>query len=249
MPADPRPTAPYRPTRHGPFGFSKVVFLSHVHTPEMPIFPGDPTVDFRTAATLQTNGFYLQYVGIGEQSGTHWAAASHFGAGEAHAGELDAADFFHPAAIIDIRDRARSDHDLELSVDDISAFEAISGSIPVGAMVCLRTGFDERWENPPGYLNAGPDGTPHHPGFGSEAVRWLIDQRDIGGLGIDALGIDRGIDGGYSANRTLLRGHRIHLENLTGLRQMPPLGGWIVVGGMRNYRGSGSPATVFGLVP
>jgi hypothetical protein len=31
-----------------------------------------------------------------------------------------------------------------------------------------------------------------------------------------------------------LRGHRIHIENMAGLEQMPRNGGWIVVGGVRN---------------
>ena len=34
-----------------------------------------------------------------------------------------------------------------------------------------------------------------------------------------------------------------------GLEQMPANGSWIVVGGVRSEGGSGSPATVFGLVP
>ena len=30
---------------------------------------------------------------------------------------------------------------------------------------------------------------------------------------------------------------------------MPPAGGWIIIGGIRIRAGSGSPATVFGLIP
>jgi len=70
-----------------------------------------------------------------------------------------------------------------------------------------------------------------------------------GGLGIDTLGVDPGIDEEFKTNTLLLRGHRIHLESMGGLEQMPANGGWIVVGGVRNEGGSGSPATVFGLVP
>ena len=53
----------------------------------------------------------------------------------------------------------------------------------------------------------------------------------------------------YATNRVLLHGHRMHLENLHGLDKLPPAGGWIIVGGTRIARGSGSPATVFGLIP
>ena len=68
-------------------------------------------------------------------------------------------------------------------------------------------------------------------------------------LGIDTMGVDPGTDTSFGVNQLLLREHRLHLENLCGLGQMPPAGGWIVIGGLRIRAGSGSPATVFGLVP
>lgn len=71
----------------------------------------------------------------------------------------------------------------------------------------------------------------------------------FGALGIDTMGIEPGADATFGANRLLLREHRIHLENLSGLGEMPPSGGWIIVGGIRIRGGSGSPATVFGLIP
>ena len=63
------------------------------------------------------------------------------------------------------------------------------------------------------------------------------------------MGIDPGADTTFRANQLLLQDHRIHLENLAGLSQMPPAGGWIITGGIRIRAGSGSPATVFGLIP
>jgi len=63
------------------------------------------------------------------------------------------------------------------------------------------------------------------------------------------MGIDPGADVTFRANQLLLRSHRIHLENLTGLGEMPSTGGWIITGGVRIRAGSGSPATVFGLIP
>jgi kynurenine formamidase len=86
-------------------------------------------------------------------------------------------------------------------------------------------------------------------GFGPAAVSWLIEQRSIGALGISGVGNRPGADTSFGANRLLLAEHRIHLENLAGLGEMPPAGGWIIVGGVRIRGGSGSPATVFGLIP
>ena len=113
----------------------------------------------------------------------------------------------------------------------------------------MWTGWQERWDDPDAYLNADGQGVLHFPGISVGATEWLIENRALGGLGIDTLGVDPGIDEEFKTNTLLLRGHRIHLENMAGLEQMPANGGWIVVGGVRNEGGSGSPATVFGLVP
>jgi len=58
-----------------PFGFSRVVFLSHVIDADTPVFPGDPP------------GRIPQHTG---------PAAAHFHAGQPSADELDPGDFFRP---------------------------------------------------------------------------------------------------------------------------------------------------------
>lgn len=232
-----------------PFGFERVVFLSHVNREGMPIFPGDPDFRLETIATVENDGFLLKKMEIAEHSGTHWGAPCHFNAGERCADELDARDFFHPAVVIDARSRSARNADFALSVADLRRFERRHGRIPDNAMVVLWTGWQARWDDPEAYLNADAEGVLHFPGFSVEATRWLIQNRALGGLGIDTLGVDPGNDETFATNTLLLRGHRTHIENMAGLGQMPAQGGWIVVGGVRNEGGSGSPATVFGLVP
>jgi kynurenine formamidase len=235
--------------RHAPFGFSQVVFLSHVIGHGTPVFPGDPPVGIRPVATIGRDGYYLQSLTVGEQTGTHWAAPAHFHSGQAAADDLDPGDFFHPAAVLDMRAAAARDPDFTLGIAEIERWEAAHGPIPPRSAVIMWTGFEDRWDDPAAYLNADSAGVLHYPGFGAEVTRWLIEQRSVGVLGIDTMGIDPGTDTAFAANRLLLREHRLHLENLCGLGQMPPAGGWIIIGGLRVRAGSGSPATVFGLIP
>jgi kynurenine formamidase len=236
-------------TRAAPFGFGKVVFLSHVIADNTPVFPGDPPVEVRPAATIEQDGYYLQSLAAGEQAGTHWAAPAHFHAGQAAADELDPGDFFFPAVVLDVRPASAENPDFALGVEEIRQWEAAYGPIPPDSAVVMWTGFEDRWGDPAAYLNADPAGTLHYPGFGTGATSWLIEHRSIGALGIDTMGIDPGADTEFRSNQLLLRDHRIHLENLSGLSEMPPAGGWIIVGGIRICAGSGSPATVFGLIP
>jgi kynurenine formamidase len=236
-------------TRTAPFGFSRVVFLSHVIDAGTPVFPGDPPVEIRPAAVIGQDGYYLQSLTFGEQAGTHWAAPAHFRVGQPSADELDPGDFFRPAVVLDVRAAVGQDADFALGVPEIRQWEATFAPIPPGSAVIMWTGFEDRWHDPASYLNSDSAGQLHYPGFSAEAARWLIDRRSIGVLGIDTMGIDPGADTSYAANQLLLQDHRLHLENLCGLNQMPPMGGWIIIGGLRIRAGSGSPATVFGLIP
>jgi kynurenine formamidase len=236
-------------TAAAPFGFSRVVFLSHVLDARTPVFPGDPEVELAAAASIAEDGYYLQRLSFGEQSGTHWAAAAHFSPGELTADELAPAGYFFASIILDRRAQAAADPDFAVSAADVRRWEARHGRIPSRAAVLLRTGYDRRWPDPASYLGQDAAGGLHFPGFSEQAARWLIEERGIGALGTDTMGIDPGADSTYAANRALLHGDRIHLENLCGLDQLPPSGAWIIVGGLRPRAGSGSPATVFGLVP
>ncbi len=226
-----------------------VVYLSHVNRPGMPVFPGDPIPTFEQTFNVDDDGFALQTVRIGDHTGTHYGAPCHFNAEEICAEDLPASSLVRPAAVIDVRTKVAANPDYAMSLQDVRDFERRYGRIPNGALVIAFTGWDTRWDDPAAYFNADEDGVMHYPGIAVEAVDWLIANRAIGGLGIDTHGIDPGADTTYASNAALLGGERIHLENLTGLEQLPATGAWLVVGGVRNLGGSGSPATVLGILP
>ena len=65
----------------------------------------------------------------------------------------------------------------------------------------------------------------------------------------DTFGPDPGTDSSFRESSLVFHRHRIDLENLTNVGALPPRGAWIIVGGPRNANGSGSPATIYGMVP
>jgi kynurenine formamidase len=238
-------------------GFRKVVFLSHVNDPATtPGFPGDPAFTLTTAFTVPADGFYLQDVKEGEHTGSHWGAPCHFHTDERCADQLDPADLVRPAVVVDVRAEVRRNVDYQVTVGDLQAWEARYGRMPAGAAVIAWTGCDRFWsakQTGRNYYNCG-SGRPglHQPGFSLQAVRWLIDRGVLGrqgALGTDTFGPDPSTDEQFRESSLVFHRHRIDLENLTGLGQLPPKGAWVVVGGPRNRDGSGSPATIFGLVP
>jgi kynurenine formamidase len=245
-----------KPAQAAP-GFHSVVFLSHVNDPATtPGFPGDPVFTLTTAFTVPEDGFYLQYVKEGEHTGSHWGAPCHFQTDELCADQLDPSDLVRPAVVVDIRAKVRRNVDYQVTIGDLKDWEARYGPMPEGAAVIAWTGCDRWWsakQTGRTYYNCGTGGAGlHQPGFSLRAVRWLIDRKVLGrrgALGTDTFGPDPGTDDLFQVSSLVLHRHRVTLENLTGLGQLPPKGAWIVVGGPRNREGSGAPATIYGLVP
>ena len=165
------------------------------------------------------------------------------------ADRLPAGQLVRPCICLDIRRRVQANPDAVLRLTDVQEFERAHGQIPTDWVVLLCTGWSTRWPNAAAYFNRDAEGIMHFPGFGIDAVEFLITHRDVAGLGTDTAGIDPGPDEALSANRLLLREQRYHLENLTNLHQVPSTGAWIVVGALPLAGGSGSPARVLALVP
>lgn len=230
----------------------RVVRLSHVNDPERtPIFPGDPAFTLDTVASIPDHGYYLQSVSQGEHTGTHWGAPAHFTDGGLTADQLDVEDLFLPAIKIDVRRQAAADADFALSVADLVAWEEKHGSIAPESAVILWTGWESRWGTE-AYANLDGTGTIHQPGFSVDAVEWLLERGILGvrgALGIDTFGPDCGIDNSYTVSKLLYNEHRISLENLANLHELPTTGAFVLVGGTINRGGSGSPATIYGLIP
>jgi kynurenine formamidase len=233
-------------------GHIRLVTLSHVNDPaKTPLFPGDPEFTLTTAFTIPNDGFYLQYVQEGEHTGSHWGVPGHFEEGGLLADELDPNDLLLPAVKIDIRRKAAHDADYALTVADLKDFERRHGPIPAESAIVLWTGWDVKWGTP-AYANLDSDGVIHQPGFGIDSVHWLLDHGKLGrrgSLGSDTFGADVGIDETFEASTLLFHRHRISLENMANLHQLPTTGAWVLPGGPINRNGSGSPAHILGLIP
>jgi kynurenine formamidase len=230
----------------------RLVFLSHVNDPATTsVFPGDPPFTLETVATIPADGFYMQYVREGEHTGTHWGAPGHFQEGGLLADQLDPGDLFLPAVKIDVRAQAADDADYGITIDDLRAFERRYGRIPRGAAVIAWTGWEDKWGTD-AYPNLDADGVIHQPGFTIEAAQWLIDTGRLarrGALGTDTFSPDQGINADFSVSVALYDRHRISLENLANLAALPPAGASVLVGGPIHKAGSGSTATIYGVLP
>lgn len=227
----------------------RVIHLSHIIDINIPQWPGDPPVEFETVAELKKNGYYLRRFSIGEHSATHINAPNSFYADGATIEQYSAQQLVVPAVVINICDRTAANADYTLAIADILAWEQQYGPISASSVVLLYTGWQSKWFDKDKFFNQDAEGCMHFPGFGSDATKFLLNERLIAGVGIDTHGVDSGQDATFATNRLVLQQPRIVLENLTNLEQLPPTGTILVIGVLRLQGGSGSPAAVMALVP
>jgi len=229
-------------------GQMRVVDLTQPLDEGTVMWPGAPAPTAETILTVEHDGFYNRRLTLMEHTGTHFDAPCHMCEGGETVDAIDPAKLVRPVAMIDASAEMAGNPDAALTLEQVQAFEDAHGRIPSGAAAFLRTGWEDFNRDPARYANA--PGELRFPGFGADAARFLVDERGVAGLGVDTLGIDPGIATDFVVHRLISHPKGVwHLEGLTNLGQLPPLGAWVVVGVLKLTDGSGGPARVIALVP
>ncbi len=231
------------PTIH----YQNVVDLTHSIDRDIPIWPGDPPVEFETVADFSTSGYFLRKFSIGEHSGTHINSPKSFDPDGMGIDQYSPQSCIVSAVVIDICEIVKFNPDYKLTIQQIEAWEAKHQKIPANALVILFTGWQKKWHNQTLFFNQDEQGKMHFPGFGGEATQFLIEQRRIAGLGIDTHGVDPGCDQTFTTNQLILKNSGLVLENLNNLDQLPATGITLMIGIIRLKDGSGSPVSVLAL--
>ncbi len=237
------------PPKQKMISYSKVIHLSHIITPNIPQWAGDPPVEFTTIAKLEKDGYYLQQFTIGEHSATHINAPKSFHSTGIGIEEYAADSLILPAIVIDIRQQSAANPDYLLTIADIMNWEQNYGLIPRGSLVLIYTGWQDKWTDQSTFFNQDKLGGLHFPGIENYSTEFLLQERQIAGIGIDTHGIDGGQDLTFISNRLVLAKPRIVLENLTNLDQLPTQEITLAIGVLRLSGGSGSPVGVLAFVP
>ncbi|MFF0494227.1 cyclase family protein [Nocardia sp. NPDC004068] len=225
-----------------------VVDLTHTLTPELPVWPGNPPLLAAPVARHELGGFAQQSLILWEHTGTHIDAPLHRVPGGASVDRIPAADLVAPLVVLDISARADTDADAMVTVADVEAFEDRHGRIPERAFVAMFSGWERRLATPGAFVNLDPGGTPHAPGFHATTANHLVRERNIVGLGVDTLSLDRAADREYGVHTAVLGAGRYGVEMLARLDTVPPIGASVVIGAPTHAGGTGGPCRVLALV-
>jgi kynurenine formamidase len=232
-------------------GKLKVVDLAWPLNARAAYWPGENYRPFElhTLATLEKDGVLSKAFSTPEHLGTHLDAPNHFEPDRPSVDELRGEQLFGPGVLIDISAAASMDADYRLSLADVERFERQHGPIPSGAIVLAYTGWSRFWGNPDRYKNQDVMSQLHFPGFSAEAVAWLIEHRQVRGVGLDTLSVDHGASRDFIVHHLLGKAGRFGLENLAQLDHLPPRGFYLLVAPVKIETGSGGPTRVFAILP
>ena len=225
----------------------------------------DETIYWPTSAPFQMDtvavgfmegGFYYEsyQVTTAEHGGTHLDAPVHFSEGKHSTEEIPLERLMGPASVIDVAPQAAADRDYLVTVDDITSWEATHGQIPDGNLLFIRTGYGAHWPNAEQYLGTalrGAEGVAnlHFPGLHPDAAQWLVNNRNIGALGIDTASIDYGQSTAYGSHVALFAANIPAFENVANLDQLPATGAHVIALPMKIKGGSGGPLRIIARLP
>ena len=239
-----------------------VVDLTQPLGPETPviglpaIFAPSPGVSMDVISRYDDKGpaWYWNTIHMGEHTGTHFDAPVHWVTGQHNpdgfTDTIPVRRMIAPAVVIDCSKEAAANEKFLLEPSHIQAWEGKNGRIPDGAWVLMRTDWSKR-EDPAKFLNMKEDG-PHVPGPSAAAMHWLVDNRNVNGWGVEAVGTDAGqafaFEPMYPAHNLMHGANKFGLASLTNLDQLPPTGAVLITTPLKIEKGSGSPLRVLALV-
>ncbi|MFN8456290.1 MAG: cyclase family protein [Anaerolineae bacterium] len=226
--------------------FSKVVDLTHTLTPEFPTFGGQPQLELEMLVTLAKDGYNIYQWTLNEHTGTHMDAPFHF-SDQTTADKIPVSDLIGPLAVVDIRAKAEEDPDALVTPEDLQAWEKSYGELPPGAIVAMLSGWDANVTGDK-FRNADDQGVMHFPGFGLEAIDFLLKERDVKGIMVDTLSLDNGPSTTFDVHYNWLPANKWGMECVANLSQLPPFGATVFVGGPKIGGASGGPSRVIALV-
>lgn len=216
-------------------GKTEVFRASHILSETDPTDMPDNNMHFRRYVhyTVEQNGYRKESFNFSGGVGTTMDAQTHVNGSTAARKICDYTpeELHSPLVLLDVRRKAANNPDYTVSIQDVLDWEEENGRIPKGAFVAMWSGWDAKYRNEVAYRNTDPNGYPFHfPGFGTPVTNFLLNFRDIHGIGTDTLSADNGATFDYGEHTNLVgRAGKYNIENLRFDERIPAEGACIVV--------------------
>ena len=180
----------------------KVIDLTHTLREDMPVFPGTETPKISDGNTIERDGFAEKILTFYTHTGTHIDAPCHIHPGKKSLDEFSVDKFVGRGVIVDVKGMD------SIEVETLMKYEK---DIDETDFVLFSCGWEEYWGKKEYYSN--------FPALTEEAARWLS-SKDLKGIGIDAISLDRIEDEHLPVHKLLLEKEFIFIENLKNLEKL-----------------------------
>jgi len=228
--------------------FTSVVDLTHTMSASFPTFFGVPGIEMDKKFDFKKNGFNLYWWRIVEHAGTHLDAPIHFSEAGATAERIAAESLVVPLAVVDVTAKAQQDPDYQLSRGDLEAWEKAHGRLPNGCCVAMNSGWAQHAGDAAKFGGKDAAGVFHFPGIDPDATAWLLKERQVAGLAVDTMSLDRGMSKDFKTHTQWLPTGRWGVENAANLDKVPAAGATLVVGAAKVKDATGGPVRLLALV-
>jgi kynurenine formamidase len=174
-------------------------------------------------------------------------APLHFSENGQSVDEVPVENLVVPLAVVDIREKAASDPDAQVTPDDLTKWIAANGPLPEKCCVAMNSGWGAHVASDK-FRGADAEKKMHYPGFHVEAAKMLLEQSTAVGIAVDTLSLDHGPSADFATHYAWLPTNRWGLENIANLDAVPAKGATLVVGAPKHKGGTGGPARVIALI-
>ena len=239
------------------FAHARFVSLSHVLTPDTPVWSGFPlTTKFEqgtgrlddkspyAAFTYDKTGLETSaYTFATDQFGTQLDPPAHWHPCFPAIDELPATLALRKLVVISIADQVQANANYHLTVDDVRAFERAHGIVPAGSVVMVRSDWSKRWPDAARIQPA----DHKFPGVTLNALKLLHLERHILLHGHEPLDADSTPT--LVAEDWLMNNGYMQAEGVANLDQVPATGALIAIGFPRLKGGTGGFASFTAICP
>lgn len=221
----------------------KIIDLTHSLSESIPTWDGardfELPIDTDYKDCTPPDLFRTQKIRCGAGIGTHIDAPAHVEEGGRTIDLLAMDELIADCVVIDVS--KESDENYVIGIDVVEKFEKEHGSINKKSFVIFYTGWSKYWANREKYRN-----NYKFPSMHEDTAKMLL-ERDIVGLGVDALSLDVG-SGGFPVHRIILGGDKYLVENIANVDKLPRSGAKVFIMPMKIKGATEAPVRIFAMV-
>ncbi|KAL1461038.1 hypothetical protein WDU94_012970 [Cyamophila willieti] len=233
--------------------FTKPVDLSYNIDEETSVW--NPNVTYKRDKIIAghmippDNHWYAENVfSLPEHTGTHLDAPYHFNAKGGKVADIPLDSLFHVEGIhVDVTNEVHGEPKFVLDEHHLRRWTETYGKIESKSVLLINFGWANRYWNRSAYMGTGySEHNRNFPGISIPAARWIAENPNIVGVGVDTPSVDVGHSTTFDVHKILTGANIYLLENVAlNNTYLPARGFQLVVMPMNlNPHGTGAPVRI-----